>query len=80
MTGFLVEYHRPTGDWSLQEFPGTSGRTDALSESFRMERDRVSADFEIAVLTTNSFDTLRRTHSRYFSGDRRDPGFSALSV
>lgn len=80
MTGFLVEYHRPTGNWSVQEFPGASGRRDALEASFKLERDRASSDFEIAVLATDSIKTLQQTHSRYFSGRQQSPGFSGLAA
>lgn len=76
MSGFLIEYHRPTGDWSVQEFPGGSGRAEALEASFRMEKRRANSDYEIAVLTTDSIETLRSTHSRYFSGNEQQPGFS----
>lgn len=79
MTGFLIEYHRPTGDWSVQEFPGETGRAEALEASFRMEKRRSSSEYEIAVLTTDSLETLRSTHSRYFSGHEQEPGFSAAA-
>lgn len=76
MTGFLVEYHRPSGDWSITEFPGERGRAEALRESFELERSRANTDYEIAVLATDSLETLKRTHSRYFNGSRREAGFS----
>lgn len=80
MTGFLVEYHRPTGAWSVQEFPGMTGRRKALEASFQLEVRRQNTDFEIAVLTTDSIETLRKTHSRYFSGQEQRPGFSSQAA
>lgn len=32
------------------------------------ERDRERDEIEIAALTSRSLDSLRRTHSRYFTG------------
>jgi hypothetical protein len=76
MTGFLVEYHRPTGDWSVREFRGASGPSDALKASFKLERERKSADFEIAALVSESIEVIKKTHSRYFSGHEREAEFS----
>ena len=76
MTGFLIEYHRPSGDWSIRSFGGDSGYLMAMEESFVLERSRRNSDFEVAALASDSLETLQVTHSRYFSGEQRDPGFS----
>ncbi len=79
MTGFLVEYHRPTGDWSVRSYIGDDGYREALVECFRLEKLRKDGDFEVAALNSDSLETLRRTHSRYFSGKEREPEFSAAA-
>lgn len=76
MTGFLIEYHRPSGDWSLRSFDGEDGLRRAMNERFRLEEVRVSHDFEVVVITADSLESLRRTHSRYFNGEQRPSGFS----
>lgn len=78
MTGFLVEYHRPSGDWHVRAFEGEDGAHDAMIERFRLEKARASTDYEIAVLTADSLGTIQRTHSRYFRGNEREADFSLL--
>ena len=77
MTGFLIEYHRPSGDWSLRSFLGENGYRCAMEDSFVLERARSSEDFEVAALASDSIETLRATHSRHFRGTERQPGFSS---
>ena len=77
MTGFLIEYHRPSGDWSLQSFSGENGYRRAMEDSFMLERARRSEEFEVAALASDSVETLKSTHSRYFRGTERQPGFSS---
>lgn len=76
MTGFLIEYHRPSRDWHVRVFEGATGTREAMLERFRLEKERVSADFEIAVITADSMETIKKTHSRYFSGREREAEFS----
>ncbi|WP_259478188.1 hypothetical protein [Herbiconiux moechotypicola] len=64
----MVEYHRRSGEWSVQEFPGPDGHRDALLERLKREDARVDDDVEIVSLNSDSFETVRRTHARYFAG------------
>ena len=48
-----------------------------MEDSFVLERARSSEDFEVAALASDSIETLRATHSRYFRGTERQPGFSS---
>ncbi|RGE23302.1 hypothetical protein D1J51_03470 [Leucobacter sp. wl10] len=80
MTGFLVEYHRPSGDWYVRAFEGENGAREAMLERFRLEELRASADFEIAVLIADSLETIKKTHSRYFGGREREAEFSLLPI
>lgn len=80
MIGFLVEYHRPSGDWNVRAYEGSFGPREAMSQRFELERLRSSDDFEIVVLTAPNLEILRKTHSRYFSGNEREFGFSSQIV
>lgn len=68
MPGFVIEYHRPSGDYRLYEFPGDLGHRAALEKRFELENNREDDDWEIASLNSDSIETLRRTHARYFGG------------
>ena len=68
MAGFLVIYNRKTRDWSVQTFEGPDGHKDALLRRLELERDRTNSDVEIASLNSDSLETVKRTHSRYFEG------------
>jgi hypothetical protein len=61
---FLLVYDRPTGD--LVQFREFADYGDALNERFRLERVRTNPHHEIVVLSAESQDNLKRTHSRYF--------------
>lgn len=68
MPGFVIEYHRPTGDRRVYEFPGDNGHREALQLRLELEAQREDADWEIASLNSDSLATLQKTHSRYFTG------------
>ncbi|MFT4220587.1 MAG: hypothetical protein QM611_08730 [Microbacterium sp.] len=68
MPGFVIEYHRPSGDRRVHEFLGESGHREALLYRLRLERERTDEDWEIASLNSDSIETLQKTHARYFSG------------
>lgn len=68
MTGFVIEYHRPSGSRRVYAFPGAEGPTDALRRRIELEATRESSDWEIASLNADSIETLQATHSRYFEG------------
>jgi hypothetical protein len=64
---FVVEYERPTGTLRLcKEFTGTDY---AGAAKLRFERDlanREHPEVEIVLLGTDSLETLKKTHGRYF--------------
>lgn len=66
MTAFLITYHRRTGEVSVTEFPGPEGGHRAMRERFRLEAERVDPDVEIVSLNSDSLETIKKTHSRYF--------------
>ncbi len=67
MKYFVVEYERPTGTLRLcQEFPEAEY---AAAAKLRFERDlanREHPEVEIVLLGTDSLETLKVTHGRYF--------------
>ena len=67
MHHYLVIYNRRAGEIVRRqqfEAPNT-----ALAARFEAEREfREQPDIEIVALAANSWDALRRTHSRYFEG------------
>lgn len=66
MNSYLVVYDRRSGHRDITEYPGPGGRTVALQERLRVERKHRRDHVEVVVITANSQDELRRTHSRYF--------------
>lgn len=68
MPGFVIEYHRPTGDRRVHAFPGEAGHRAALQYRLELEDRRVDDDWEIASLNSDSIETLQKTHARYFTG------------
>ena len=68
MPGYVIEYNRLTGDRKVIEFLGSSGHRDALLARLRIEKERPSQDWEIVSLNSDSLDTVKKTHSRYFTG------------
>lgn len=66
MTAFLITYHRRTGAVAVTEFPGPEGGHQAMRERFRLEAERVDPDIEIVSLNSDSLETIKQTHSRYF--------------
>ena len=67
MKYFVVEYERPTGTLRMcQEFPDTEY---AAAAKLRFERDLANIEHpevEIVLLSTDSLETLKHTHGRYF--------------
>jgi len=68
MSGFLIEYNRRTLEWHAKEFDGPSGHRDALEARIRREHERTDLNIEIVSLNSDSFETIKKTHSRYFQG------------
>ncbi len=62
MTSFLLEYNRHTGALQLTRFEDA-----AEAMHMRMQREaNVADEVEVVVLSSDSEESLRRTHSRYF--------------
>lgn len=65
MPGFLIEFNRRTRERRVREFVD---HTEAMQLRLQLEAARNDNDVEIAALISPSLETLRRTHSRYFTG------------
>lgn len=70
MAGFVIEYNRLSGERRVHSFPGTEGHREALRRRLELESTRESEDWEIVSLNSDSIETVRRTHARYFERDR----------
>ncbi|RWZ79853.1 hypothetical protein [Glutamicibacter sp. HZAU] len=68
MAGFVIQYHRFSGDRIVKEFDGPEGSREALLERLKLETERPNSDWEIVSLNSDSLETIKKTHSRYFSG------------
>lgn len=69
MVGMIIRYNRKTGDRIVREYPGSEGYLDAVNDfEFRMNIGKHQGDWELAVIGSDSFDSIRTTHSRYFTG------------
>lgn len=68
MQGYLIEYNRKTAVARVTEFTGPDGARRALQRRLELEAERSDPDWEIVALTSDSIDTVRATHSRYFQG------------
>lgn len=62
MTSFLLEYNRRDGALKLEAFTDPA---QAMAARMRREAE-VGPDIEVVVLSSDSVESLRRTHSRYF--------------
>lgn len=68
MPGYVVEYNRKSRDWKVTEFPGLEGHRAALHRRVELEVDRTDLDWEIVSLNSDSLETVKKTHARYFEG------------
>ena len=68
MPGFVIEYNRRSRDYRVTTFEGEQGHRDAFDLRLRLEADRQDSNVEIVSLTSDSLDTVKKTHSRYFVG------------
>lgn len=68
MPGYVVEYNRKSRDWKVTEFPGPDGHRAAMRRRIELEESRQDPDIEIVSLNSDSLDTVRKTHARYFEG------------
>lgn len=69
VSGFVIQYHRLSGDRIVTEFAGANGPKLALLERLRLEKQRPNRDWEIVSLNSDSLETIEKTHSRYFRGN-----------
>lgn len=66
MTGFVITYHRRTGDVDVTSFPEPDGHRKAMRERLRREAEGLDPDVEIVSLISDSLETVKQTHRRYF--------------
>lgn len=69
MTGFVIEFNRRTRERRVTKFEGPDGHLQALRRRIELEATRTDPNLEIASLTSDSLESVRHTHSRYFEGD-----------
>lgn len=66
MPNFVIEFNRKTRVRRVTEF---GDARNAMLRRLELERDRSDENVEIVALTSDSFESLMSTHSRYFTGD-----------
>ncbi|NUL43850.1 hypothetical protein F7P69_01360 [Cellulosimicrobium funkei] len=66
MPAFVIQYNRRTGDREVTSFSDKDGHRLAFKERMRLERQRTDADVEIVSIISDSLDSIKLTHSRYF--------------
>ncbi|KFI53742.1 hypothetical protein [Bifidobacterium biavatii] len=72
MVGVLIRYNRRNGDRVVKVFDGPNGYLDASRDrGFLRDMGKIGTDWEVAVIGSDSLETVKRTHSRYFSGHDR---------
>lgn len=64
MPGFVIEYHRSTGEMHLSEF---ASLREATMERLRRDRDRQDTDIEIVAVSARDRKAVETSHSRYFT-------------
>ena len=68
MPGFVIQYNRKSREWMVTEFPGDQGHQAAFLRRLELEKTRENDDWEIASLNSDSLETIKSTHARYFEG------------
>jgi hypothetical protein len=66
VAGFVIEYNRLTRARRVTEFATAH---EAMQYRLKLEDKRTDRNIEIVALSSKSLDTLKQTHSRYFSGE-----------
>lgn len=64
MRGFLIKYHRPTGDLVMAEYESLR---EATLRRLALDKTNDDPDLEIVAVASESEAHLRQSHSRYFS-------------
>lgn len=67
---YVLEYRRSNGALSIEEFEAPH---EVVQRQFELEdRHRGDDDVEVATISAENLDAVKRTHSRYFAGSNRD--------
>jgi len=66
MSGFVIEYNRKNRESRVTSFAGEDGFREAFNERLRLEAENQNPDVEIVSLVSDSVESARVTHSRYF--------------
>jgi hypothetical protein len=74
MPGYVIEYNRKTRERRITEFDTPH---EAMEYRLKLEAERGDMDVEIVALVSKSLDTLKQTHSRYFTGGEFEPAGAA---
>jgi hypothetical protein len=73
---FLVKYKKSTRTLiTFEEFTNTDDQIDALVNSYHFNREgflNLEDDIEIVALMSQSVDSLKVTHGRYFAKSPKD--------
>jgi len=64
VSGYVISYHRKSGASEVKSFEGPNGHREAFAERLRIEKSNHDPDLEIVG---DSLESVKRTHSRYFS-------------
>jgi hypothetical protein len=65
MRGYVIEFNRRTRDRRVTELATPH---EAMEYRLQLEAERLDENIEIVALISESLETLKRTHSRYFIG------------
>ena len=64
MPGFLLQYHRRSGEVHVEKFDSLK---QAIQKRVALESNVTDDDTEIVVIGSPDEQTLRESHSRYFA-------------
>ena len=64
MPGFLLEYHRKSGEVHVEKFDSLK---QAIQKRVALESNVTDDDTEIVVIVSPNEQMLRKSHSRYFA-------------
>ncbi|PKQ25134.1 MAG: hypothetical protein CVT64_11435 [Actinobacteria bacterium HGW-Actinobacteria-4] len=67
MSSFVVIYDRRNGHSSVHEYSGPDSHRRAFAERLRLESENHDSEVEIVSLVSDSLESIKRTHSRYFA-------------
>jgi hypothetical protein len=64
MPGFLLQYHRKSGEVHIEKFDSLK---QAIQKRVALESNVTDDDTEIVVIVSPDEQMLRKSHSRYFA-------------